>query len=141
MKHLTSKKVVRLLLMVLTVMATLTACGPQSLSELVEQLNAECPHEADGMTVEGATLDANNVTVTYTIPKSTLPISMLNSVPGALESLKQEMLPELANKDFKDIAAMCIEENKGFAVVMQNEKGGDSFKLEFTPDDLKTVLK
>ncbi len=134
------KTMLSLLVAVLGVMTVFTACGPQDLTGLVEELNSQCPVKQDPMTIESAAIQDNNVVVTFSVPADQIPISMLNAVPGAAETMKAQLLPTLGDGDFKDIAEMCVQENKGFTFVLQNTKDGDKFSLAYTPEDMKQAL-
>ena len=119
---------------------TLSACGPKTLAEMVEKLNAECPMESDGFSVKSVTLDQGNVNITYLMDEATLPVSMLKAMPSAAGSIKDAIIPTLGSGDFGILGDLCIQEGAGVSFVLKNNESDEGFPITLTADELKAAL-
>lgn len=119
---------------------TFSACGPKSLSEMVEKLNAECPIESDGFSVKSVTLDQGNVNITYLMDESTVPVAMLKSMPSIAGSIKESIIPTLGSGDFGILGNLCIEEGAGVSFVLKNNEADEGFPITVSAEELKAAL-
>lgn len=127
-------------LMMLMVALMMGSCAESKLRIAVAAMNRELPKRLnEQMTMKSVELEDNYLTLLFTVNDDAV-IDQFNENPQVMKAIARAMLLGIKEESEEGLK-LFTEANVGVKTVMLSESGDKQATGEFTPEELKNLLK
>lgn len=135
------KSIMSMLVSILLVAAIAGCSAKDQLQSAVDDYNKQCPQDmGNGMEMTKVAIEDSQLLYIVTIDEQKLvPVSMLE---GQKDTMKKSMESTIkGNPSIKKLAELLIEANYPMTFRYQNKDASSKFDVQFTVDELKTLIQ
>lgn len=114
------------------------------LTEVVKEMNTECPMEIDNdLTLTGLSLTTDYLVLDCLVDETDIDIPTLRQHKGMLRDSFAEMFSEMivSDSDIFTVAQCLYAEGKGVKINMRGQKSGQTVNVIFTPGEISNYFK
>ena len=116
---------------------TLVSCGTDELQSQVDEFQKELPMDmGDGMVMTAVAIEGDYLVYTAEIDEDIMGEEMMDFFIQNSDMLKASLMEDDGDADFKELAKLCKDRNKGIAYRFTGTKSGKGLTVKIEKDEL-----